>query len=150
MTEIFRKRTLMKSLAGRAVAYAGYASLAWVIALLVGAKTAPDSLSVEDMAFCAAICVFGGVSSFALIAFCRRAGFWGAPEYALALLGRTGIPCVLVLYCLIRMDDECFRAATLRILIVYFLTAPLHVWLTIPSEAEFHKGYVESIDKRRA
>ena len=140
----------MKSLAGRAAVYVGCASLAWTVALFVGARTTPDSLSVGSMAFCAAICVLGGLSSFALIAFCRRAGFLGFAEYALALLGRTGIPSVLVLCCLIRMDEECFRAATLRILIVYFLTAPLHVWLTIPSEAEFHKGYVESIDKRRA
>lgn len=139
----------MKSLASRAVVYVGYASLAWTIALFIGARTAPDSLNLGSMAFCAAICVLGGVSSFALVAFCRRAGFWGVAEYALALLGRTGVPSVLVLCCLIRMDDECFRAATLRILIVYFLTAPFHVWLTIPSEDEFQKGYVETIDKRR-
>ncbi len=139
----------MKSLAGRAAAYVGYASLAWSIALLVGARTAPDSLSVGSMAFCAAVCVLGGVSSFALIAFCRRAGFGGVAEYALALLGRTGVPGVLVLCCLIRMDDECFRAATLRILVAYFLTAPFHVWLTIPSETEFQKGYVETVCKRR-
>jgi len=143
------KKNLTKSLWLRAIVYALYASTAWAFTLLAGANSIPESLDVLALVACAFFCVMGGVASFGLLAICRRKGLWGTSEYASALFGRTGIPCLVVLACFIEMDDLCFRVIAQRLLVGYFLTAPVHVWLTIPSESEFQAGYIATIDRRR-
>ena len=140
---------LTKNLSRRAVTYFVYALLTWLITSVLSAKTFTNPPSVRTTVVCAFVCVMGGVLSFVLLAVCRRLFFWGVPEYAVASFGRTGVPSLLLLVCLVKMDESCFRATTLVVLTAYVLTAPLHVWLTIPPESDFQEGYSRSFDRRR-
>lgn len=137
----------MLNLIGRSTVYAVYSAVVWGVVLFVSDGALSEPGGMRTLACVAVACVLGAVSSFAVLAFCRRRRMVGLPEYFGAAIGRTGVPCCLVLVFLITMDEETARVATYRVLAAYFLTAPIHVWLTIPSESEFQKRYAELDEK---
>lgn len=99
------------------------------------------------MVIIAVASVLGATASIVAARVCAKRGHLGLPEYFAASIGRTCVPCCLFFVCLITMDEAGTRAITYRILAAYFLTAPVHVWLTLPSEGDIHKELVESMKK---
>ncbi len=136
----------MLNLICRTIVYTAYAAAVWGVILFLNSE--PEVERVLN--YGAIACVSGAVSSFAVLALCRRFRLIGLPEFLGAAIGRTCVPCCFVLACLANLDEQIVRTASFRILAAYFLTAPVHVWLTIPRESEFQRRYLALDEKRQS
>ena len=103
----------------RAIAYGILASLVWAALAIL-----PTSAERATVCVLAAICVLGGIACFPILAFARRKGWGALSEYLLGIVGRTGCPLCVALYCVVVMEPSAARAFVYRLLAWYFITAP--------------------------
>ncbi len=103
----------------RAVAYGILASLVWIV-LAISLKSV-DCATVLTLA---SICVLGGLACFPLLAYARHKRWGALSEYLLGIVGRTGCPLCVALYCVVVMEPNAARALVYRLLAWYFVTAP--------------------------
>ena len=80
----------------------------------------------------AVLCALCGAATFAASSLAHRRRWGVLADYLFALAGRTGVPCCMALICATTRDDASARVLVLRLFVLYALTAPMHVFLTLP------------------
>ena len=114
-------------LAALATTHAIYSGVLWFV---VVARANASGLA----RLVAAICWLGGLATFAIRAVAPRRGWNALLEFALAATLRTATPACCALACVLCFDREEARAVVWRILIAYFATAPVALFLAFPRD----------------
>ncbi len=82
----------------------------------------------------AAVGVMGQLACFIISAFCQKTGLLGMVEYLLSMPCRTGGFLIGVLISLVFCAEESQKIFAVRVAIGYFITFPVLLALTFPSE----------------
>lgn len=114
-----------------ALAFAFYALCAWCAASFVGVGS-PAVVKLTVLS--GGLFLLGAESYFVLAGYLRKRGVHPFGEYAVAAVSRSGVILLCVLTCLAVCPDDLRRNYAIRVLIAYFATFPVHVWLTLPAK----------------
>ena len=114
-----------------ALAFAFYALCAWCAVSFVGAGS---PVVVKLTVLSGGLFLLGAESYFVLVGYLRKRGVHPFGEYAVAAVSRSGVILLCVLTCLAVCPDDLRRNYAIRVLIAYFATFPVHVWLTLPAK----------------
>ena len=115
----------------RALAYTAYASLVWSALTFFGSAFFPTQVLLGKIGTAA---VLANALTFVSSAYCRKRSSFGLEEYLFSALCRTGVLLICTLGGVAYLPQGARRAFATLVLIGYFATAPLHVWVSLPSE----------------
>ncbi len=114
-----------------AFTFAFYSLCIWSAASFVGVGS-PAVVKLTVLS--GGLFLLGAESYFILAGYLRKRGVHPFGEYAVAAVSRSGVILLCVLACLTVCPDDLRRNYAIRVLIAYFATFPVHVWLTLPAK----------------
>ena len=119
------------SLFRRGAAYTVYAFCVWMALALFGST---DSRTQILTGIIGSISLLAGALTFVSSAYWRGRSSLGVEEHLFSSVGRTGVLLACTAVGLSFLPTCSRRNFAALVLIGYFTTAPLHVWLSIPED----------------